>query len=1048
MTESQNACPTSEQLKTLLDGSLTKPEQAAMQGHVDGCAACQQALEALVAGSESWDAAVGHLREETPQPDDVKLAEVLQNMKRDEFVDDAWRQSAASAKPLDFLETSDRPGSIGRLGVYEVSEVVGQGGMGVVLKAFDPSLHRVVAVKVLAPYLAHNPLARKRFIREAQAIAAVCHDHVITIHAIDESAEQPKIVMQFISGMSLQEKLDTEGSLDLKEILRIGMQTASGLAAAHAQGLVHRDVKPSNILLENGIQRVKLTDFGLARAVDDASLTQSGVIAGTPQYMAPEQANGDAVDYRADLFSLGSVMYAMCVGHSPFRASTTMGVLKRVCHDPPRPIQELNPDIPDWLCAIVMKLLAKQPGDRFQSAKSVAEVLEKWLAHVQQPSVIPRPVPATESTFKKPPQKASRISEFFGVPSSARLPYAQSDDNVYASTIFFQPISGRGMLFCFSFAMALVFAYQSTLSIRIGLGEAILVSVLFGIVCCAWSLLLLALARFILANVYRVRAPATGKTGHSTLSPENADNVRPRSGWWLPPESMATLAALGTMVIGGHFLVAASIAIVVWRVAVYYARAENRPPVAMSADEATRISVGAGPDAGAERSSFAARFNSVLNARAIVLRRLGESVGSLFDLEATKRNRHLIAISWRIVGGFDLLLSAGYVSDMILLRQYKPEVAIPWSVFSLGMSLLSFAVAHCISVRQNLDQVRGASVIGLLPVSPVAMLRIPLSIITLLWQHAPSVRATFATTPWPETDLGRLVGGQWSQSALRWLGTFGRIAAWSVLCLIVLILMCAFYVIPFGPSDYQVYDASAQSVVLKGDGPQVNFSMMATGTGRTYGLLPPSHTYLRDTILLTAKSDHLPAIMNRPQLIPGFQIRLGNPATTNKGGRQTRPFTKEHCQELFQEISGKPHPQHADSLFQTIQWINADRDRLPSSQRTPAEQFQSGSSISVAEWMSLLSRTFLHAEPLHANRPLPGFVATSTLLNQELFDARPGPDQKVSNSCMTAAWLLVTLLIGFPLVWLLGVWRIVARRHRRQAVPIDDGLRLEIGRPA
>ena len=217
MNDRPAICPTSDQLKSLLDGSLTEPEQTAMQGHVDGCPSCQAALERLVAGTESWDAAVGHLRDETPQPDGPVLAEALQQMKQDEFVEAAWQGAASvanwSTKPLDFLEPSDQPGSIGKLGVYEVSEVVGRGGMGVVLKAFDPSLHRVVAVKVLAPYLAHNPQARKRFIREAQAIAAVCHDHVITIHAIDESAEQPKIVMQFIAGRSLQEKLDADGSL-------------------------------------------------------------------------------------------------------------------------------------------------------------------------------------------------------------------------------------------------------------------------------------------------------------------------------------------------------------------------------------------------------------------------------------------------------------------------------------------------------------------------------------------------------------------------------------------------------------------------------------------------------------------------------------------------------------------------------------------------------------------------------------------------------------------------------------------------------------------
>src|SRR5206468_237440 len=143
---------------------------------------------------------------------------------------------------------------------------------------------------------------------------------------------------------------------------------AAGLAAAHAQGLVHRDVKPANILLENGIERVRLTDFGLARAADDASLTQSGVVAGTPEYMAPEQAAGGTVDHRADLFSLGSVLYAMCAGRPPFRAGGTLAVLKRVCEEAPRPLPEVNPEVPDWLVGIIARLQAKDPADRFQTA--------------------------------------------------------------------------------------------------------------------------------------------------------------------------------------------------------------------------------------------------------------------------------------------------------------------------------------------------------------------------------------------------------------------------------------------------------------------------------------------------------------------------------------------------------------------------------------------------------------------------------------------------------------------------------------------------------
>jgi hypothetical protein len=291
--------------------------------------------------------------------------------------------------PLDFLDPSDKLGSIGRLRHYEVREVVGRGGMGVVLKAFDESLHRVVAIKVMAPQLATSATARKRFTREARAQAAVTHDHVVTIHAVEDSGPLPHIVMQFVAGQSLQDRLDRSGPVPLAEILRIGMQAAAGLAAAHAQGLVHRDVKPANILLENGVERVKLTDFGLARAADDASLTQSGTVAGTPAFMSPEQAEGRSVDHRSDLFCLGSVLYAMCTGRPPFRANTSMAVLKRVCEETPTPIRDANSEVPDWLAEIVTKLHAKDPAARFQSAAEVADLLGRHLARVQHPSVVP-----------------------------------------------------------------------------------------------------------------------------------------------------------------------------------------------------------------------------------------------------------------------------------------------------------------------------------------------------------------------------------------------------------------------------------------------------------------------------------------------------------------------------------------------------------------------------------------------------------------------------------------------------------------------------------
>jgi hypothetical protein len=314
----------------------------------------------------------------------------------------------AADEGLDFLEPSDKPGVLGRLGHYEVLELLGRGGMGVVLRAFDEQLHRVVAIKVMAAQLATNGTARRRFTREARAAAAVSHDHVVTIHAVEDAGPRPHIVMQYVAGASLQERLDRTGPLPLPEILRIGMQAAAGLAAAHAQGLVHRDVKPANILMENGVERVKITDFGLARAADDASLTQSGGVAGTPSFMSPEQAEGKPVDHRSDLFSLGSVLYAMCTGRPPFRSSTSMGVLKRVCEEIPTPIRETNPEVPDWLAAVVAKLRAKDPAARFQSAAQVAEVLGQHLAHVQHPSVVPLPAVAKLAEGPAAPARPER----------------------------------------------------------------------------------------------------------------------------------------------------------------------------------------------------------------------------------------------------------------------------------------------------------------------------------------------------------------------------------------------------------------------------------------------------------------------------------------------------------------------------------------------------------------------------------------------------------------------------------------------------------------
>lgn len=371
-------------LQKLLTESLPQSQESEVSDHLSTCPDCRREFEVLAAGNDWWAEASQRLSSRVDPSDAASFAGGLS--RDDELA------HFTSDFAVDFLEPSDDVQSLGRLGEYEIVEVTGRGGMGVVLKGFQKELHRHVAVKVLSPYLATSGAARRRFAREAQATAAVVHPHVMAIHSVNANAKLPYLVMPFVTCQSLQERIDREGPLDLKDVLRIGMQTASGLAAAHAQGLVHRDVKPANILLESNVDRVLLTDFGLARAVDDATLTRTGIIAGTPQYMSPEQANGDNVDHRSDLFSLGGVLYAMCTGRPPFRAETTFGVLRKIRETTPRSIREINADIPEWFERIVMKLLSRDVYERFNSADELAVLLEQCLAHVQQPISASLPV--------------------------------------------------------------------------------------------------------------------------------------------------------------------------------------------------------------------------------------------------------------------------------------------------------------------------------------------------------------------------------------------------------------------------------------------------------------------------------------------------------------------------------------------------------------------------------------------------------------------------------------------------------------------------------
>jgi serine/threonine protein kinase len=347
---------------------------------------------------------------------------------------------AGSEEVWDFLAPPQAPDEVGRLGSYRILQVLGHGGMGVVFRAEDPGLKRVVALKAMLPALAASPSAKKRFLREAQTAASIKHDHIVTIYQVGEDRGAPYLAMEFLHGEPLDARLKREGRLPIADALRIGWEVAEGLAAAHDAGLIHRDIKPANIWLESVVRRpssvgvppsggrgpakaetptghgqrtkdsrAKILDFGLARAMDDqAGLTQTGAIIGTPAYMAPEQASGRNVDHRCDLFSLGSLLYVMSTGKQPFKGEDTISTLMSVSTMEAVPPLEVNPAVPEELSDLILRLLAKKPQDRPQDAHEVAASLRALQA--------PGPDDVTgEVSRREPARKPARVKSRRGL---------------------------------------------------------------------------------------------------------------------------------------------------------------------------------------------------------------------------------------------------------------------------------------------------------------------------------------------------------------------------------------------------------------------------------------------------------------------------------------------------------------------------------------------------------------------------------------------------------------------------------------------------------
>jgi predicted hydrocarbon binding protein len=275
-----------------------------------------------------------------------------------------------------FLNPPLMSDELGRLADFRVLQLIGQGGMGIVFRADDSRLGRIIALKVMLPQLASDAIMRERFIREAKALAAIKSDYVVTVHEVGTANNLPFLAMEFLEGEVLEIYHETTKNIPVQQVVRIGKEIAAGLAAAHARGIVHRDIKPGNIWLEESTGRVKILDFGLVLTnTDSRNISRAGMILGTPAFMAPEQARGGNVDYRADLFSLGCVLYLLATNENPFKKDDVLSTLTALAnYDPPHP-QTLSPNLPPALSELIIHLVQKDPVNRPSSSLEVRNIL-------------------------------------------------------------------------------------------------------------------------------------------------------------------------------------------------------------------------------------------------------------------------------------------------------------------------------------------------------------------------------------------------------------------------------------------------------------------------------------------------------------------------------------------------------------------------------------------------------------------------------------------------------------------------------------------------
>jgi tRNA A-37 threonylcarbamoyl transferase component Bud32 len=299
-------------------------------------------------------------------------------------------------------------GLIGQtIGPYKITAKIGEGGMAVVYKGYQQSLNRYVAIKVLRSELAQDEQFVTRFRREALAVAELSHPNILHVYDAGVAHGMYYIVMAYVDGGSLRD-LIAQGPMEMDYAVSMAAQLADALDHAHRQGIVHRDVKPNNVLITRD-GRPLLTDFGIAKALNETqALTRTGTSIGTPEYMAPEQIQGQKVDGRTDIYALGIVLYEMLVGWAPFSATTPVAALYKQVNEPPPPLRQANISVPDWLDAVVIKALAKRPQDRYQHSGEFAEALRQRRAPTRVPPPVPAgtPVPVTKKTGEQKRRKS------------------------------------------------------------------------------------------------------------------------------------------------------------------------------------------------------------------------------------------------------------------------------------------------------------------------------------------------------------------------------------------------------------------------------------------------------------------------------------------------------------------------------------------------------------------------------------------------------------------------------------------------------------------